>query len=152
MYFDHIQTFIPLSTPTLLPSHLDFLSSIIIAFLRPIEFNLCLPCAFTCFQVQVYPLESGQSTRHQTSKENCLSLSQNLSVANRSLAKSWVFCPPLPSMLGSCLTWVCAGLVHVVTSAVNSYVQLPCGVQTARCSCIHLWSLSLRIFLPPLPQ
>lgn len=48
--------------------------------------------------------------------------------------------------------WLKLGLVHVVSMAVTSYVQLPCCAPRTLCPCIHLLPLALRFFLSPLPQ
>lgn len=55
-------------------------------------------------------LESGQLTRGYTLRENSLSLSQQLEIANSSSARDRAVCPAPLSMRGFNLAWACAVL------------------------------------------
>lgn len=59
-------------------------------------------------------------------------------------------CAQLPSaMLGFSLPWLCACLVHAVTTTVSSH--LVCCVWVTLFPCGHPWLLTLAVFLPSLP-
>lgn len=58
-------------------------------------------------------------------KENGLSVSQQLCVANRSFAMGGILCPPPLSVLGFASTWV-AQVLFTLSQALSSYVPLPC--------------------------
>lgn len=45
-----------------------------------------------------------------------------------------------------CFMWLKLGLVHVVSMAVSSYMQLPCCAPRTLFPCIHLLPLALRLF------
>lgn len=90
-----------------------------------------------------------------TLKENSMSFSQKLSSASSSLARgkgqgTW---GPVPiSLLKFGLTWTFPGLVHAITSAVSSYVELPSCFKKTLIPWSHLLLILLRLFLSLLPQ
>lgn len=65
------------------------------------------------------PLELGHLTRGQTVRENCLSLSWQLMVANNSSARGRMLCLFPISVLGFGLTWACIGPVQGVVTAMS---------------------------------
>lgn len=72
-------------------------------------------------------------------KENCLSFSQQLPATNSSRGRTTCL-PPL-SMLGFGNTWTFLGLLHVVITAVSSYVQLPSYIWRTLSPCHDFWLL-----------
>lgn len=94
-------------------------------------------------------LEYSPPTRRCTPKENWLSLS--ISVSNRcSLWWDTVNISSIPA--GVCPACACAGLVHAITTAMDSYVQLPYSVRKTRFPCSQPSPMALKIFPPPLLQ
>lgn len=53
------------------------------------------------------------------------------------------------SMLRFGHAWTFLGLLHVVITAVSSYVQLPCYIWRTLSPCIHSRLLTLAVFLSP---
>jgi hypothetical protein len=70
-----------------------------------------------------FSLKRGQF-RNATLREDWLSVSKQLGIANSSVAKGRLLCFPLFSMLGFGLACVCMGLVPAVTIARSLCVQL----------------------------
>lgn len=81
-------------------------------------------------------------------RENCLSLSKQLTITNMSKARSGTLCPTPLFMPWFDAAWTFARLVCDVTTAVGSYAQLPCCVQQT----VSLWSsttsVSYTLFSP----
>lgn len=77
-----------------------------------------------------YPLEYSEPTKGHTLKENCLLLSQQLSVMNDSWVRVGTSWPPPCSMGGFCLACSWAGPVYVMTMAIGLHAQLPCIYKT----------------------
>lgn len=84
-----------------------------------------------CFWVYFHFLESSHSTSHHATKENLLSLSQKLSIANRSSARAGASCLPAPFTLA--LSHMALNKAYDCTCTVVSCVQLPCVSRQRGC-------------------
>lgn len=73
-------------------------------------------------------LECGWPSRGHTLKLNWLSLSQKPSLANISSVRGETLCLAPSPWWDFCLTWASKGLMHMITTAGSSCVQLPCYV------------------------
>lgn len=146
MYFDQIQTPSPISNTPYCP----FISSTtIFSFIKGLPGLICV----LQMLLQVGPsVEVYQSTKHQTLKENRLSVSHQISVANRPSAMAVASCPPPQATMGFCLAWTCSGLMHASTRSRGSHMQLYSGIQMTLLPCVHLPLLDLTIFPRPLLQ
>lgn len=78
-----------------------------------------------------------------------LTLSQQLPFAHSSLARAGTWCSPLHSILGLCLAWSWAGLVHDVTTLWVHLCNHPYVWKTLFL-CSHSPCLALTGFLPPI--
>lgn len=68
-------------------------------------------------------------------RENRLYLSEKVKMTNDSLVKDGTWCPPPFSMLKFALFIACIGFIHVLTIALNLYVQLFCCIQKSLFPC-----------------
>lgn len=76
-----------------------------------------------------HSLECGQTVGSHPLQENCPPpLLPEAIIASSSLTKGGTSHLPPCCMLGFCLVWGCARLVHTVTTVMSSYTQLPCPV------------------------
>lgn len=73
-------------------------------------------------------LKNSWLTRGYTLRENCLSISQKVTVDNSFMGR--ILHPTSIFMLGFDGAWssTCFFFLHVVTTTVNSYMQLPCCI------------------------
>lgn len=100
-----------------------------------------------------WPLKHGQLTRASILiKTNQHFLSQKPPIANSSGTTGGTLWPTPVSMLGFGLVWAFAGFLHIVTTTVSLYMQLPGYIQKTQFLCSHLTLLVLTIFLYPLPK
>lgn len=138
MYFDHITAAFLSSAPVYyLPKFVSLFLIFKDQFVLPKYSWMC-----------GLPLNSNQLIKVFLRKiPSCLfSFSQQLAVSNST--KSWP--PPLFTVRFS-LAWVCTGLLHAITTAGHSFVQLPCCVQKISFLIDIYYVRPLTIFLSPLP-
>lgn len=140
----------PLPTPLWfnpLPYPLDFL---FLSLFSPIKSNLCYPYTLGNMAFHWHSVELPRTTLF---KENQLFHTQ-LSIANSPSAWGRISCLTFVLHAEILCVFIFSGLAHAVTTAVSSYVhvQLPCCVQKILLPFSHLLTLTLTIFLSPLPK
>lgn len=103
-------------------------------FFKLMKTSLCCPNILGCKAIH-YGTCYLQEYIFYTLREDWLSLSKKVKLTNDFSTKYGTWCLASLSILQFALFIVCVGFIHVVTIAVNLYVQLFCFIQKSLFSC-----------------